>query len=383
MKTIKVGFDAKRAVCNHTGLGNYSRLVIDVLSTEFPDNDYLLYSPKARENVRLTPLLKRDNVSLRLPDTFLSRKFSSLWRVKGIGGRLRRDGINIFHGLSNELPLDIVKSGIPSVVTIHDLIFRHFPQYYKPIDRKIYDFKFRRAAENATRVIAISDRTCRDLVEMYGIDRSKIDIVYQGCDDAFSRPVSQEKQAQVKARYMLPERYIVAVGTVESRKNQLLAVKAMSGIPDDVQLIIIGRRTCYAQEIDDYINLHRLSRRVRFFENVPFADLPALYAMSQMASYASRFEGFGIPVIEALSAGVPVIAATGSCLEEAGGPGAVYVNPDDVDQYVHEAIRILDDTYLRDSMVAQGKEYIKQFSRHNFANGIMSTYKKVLWEKEC
>ena len=183
MEKLKIGFDAKRAVRNFTGLGNYSRLVIDVLSREYPANDYRLYTPSVRQNDRLKTLIGRKNVTLVTPDTATGRALPALWRVYGgLTSQIARDGIGLFHGLSNELPLDIARAGIPTVVTVHDLIFRRLPECYKPVDRAIYDYKFRHACENATRVIAISERTRDDIVELYGIKPGKIDIVYQGCD---------------------------------------------------------------------------------------------------------------------------------------------------------------------------------------------------------
>lgn len=377
MNRLKIAFDAKRAVCNNTGLGNYSRLVIDVLSRGYSDNEYLLYTPVDRHNERLAPLLDRHNVSLVLPDSWVGSKFTSLWRVRGISRQLKRQEIDLFHGLSNELPLTIAQSGIPSVVTIHDLIFRHHPECYKPIDRKIYDYKFRRAAENATRVIAISQCTRRDIIDFYGVSPDKIDVVYQGCHPIFKTAVTAETCDAVAKKYQLPKRYILSVGTVETRKNQLLAVKAMRGLPDDVMLVIVGRRTGYAREIDEYIASHGLSRRVRFLEGVPLQDLPSLYNMAVFSSYTSRFEGFGLPVIESLSSGTPVLAATGSCLEEAGGGGAVYVNPDDAEQYIHEAMRLIDDETLRARMKQDGRLHIENFSDENFARGIVDVYNKI------
>lgn len=382
MKGIKIGFDAKRAVNNCTGLGNYSRLVIDVLSRIYADNEYLLYSPKEKDNDRISPLLKRDNVSLVLPDTRFGLSFSSYWRVKSLSKQLTRQKIDLYHGLSNELPLTIAESGIPSVVTIHDLIFRHHPECYKAIDRKIYDYKFRRAAENATRVIAISECTRRDIENFYNIPSSKIDVVYQGCHPVFKELITNEQQENVRCKYQLPARYIVSVGTIETRKNQLQAVKAMRGLPDDVMLIIVGRRTSYAKEIDQYIADHNLSRRVRFLEGVPLGDLPALYKMAFFSSYTSRYEGFGIPVIESLSAGTPVIAAIGSCLEEAGGEGAIYIDPDNVEQYIEVAENLMNDNALRAKMIVAGQNHIKNFSDENFAHNIVEVYDKILKNHE-
>ncbi len=375
---MKIGYDGKRAVQNYTGLGNYSRLVVDSLAKFYPQNEYLLYAPRDRENPRLKPLLKRSNIKLVLPDTSSGRLVPSLWRVSGVTPQMRRDGVELFHGLSGELPLNIRKAGCPSVVTIHDLIFNHYPEYYTAVDRRIYDYKFRKACENATRIIAISECTKRDVMQMYGIAADKIDVVYQGCHESFAVPVEPAVAQHVRLAYELPERYIVSVGTVESRKNQLLAVKALELLPADVVLYIVGGKTDYATEIERYIGAHNLSKRVRWLQGIPFDHLPPLYAMAALSSYTSRFEGFGIPVIESISAGTPVIACKGSVLEEAGGPGAIYIDPDDVEAYASVALRILDDPDYRLSLVKAGKEYIRRFTHENMAAQIMSVYDKAM-----
>lgn len=377
MKSFKIGFDAKRAVLNYTGLGNYSRLAIDAISTRLPDNKYYLYTPKVKSNDRLSELLDRKNITLRRPDSFTGRAFGSLWRSIGMASQIKGDGIDLFHGLSNELPVGIARTGIPSVVTIHDVIFIPHPEFYHRADAEICRRKFGHAARVADRVIAISECTRRDLVRYYGVERSKIDVVYQGCHSSFYRAVSSEERDGVRRKYGLPERYIVAVGTVEARKNQLMAVEGLRGLPDDVHLVIIGRRTGYAAMLDASVANHGLRERVHFIEGVPFAELPALYAGAVMASYTSFYEGFGIPVIEAIASGVPVIAATGSCLEEAGGPGAIYVNPHDVEQFVSSARLLLDDESLRRSMVEAGRSYISRFSFDNFASGLVGVYEKL------
>lgn len=380
MEQMIIGFDAKRAVANNTGLGNYSRLVVDVLSELYPDNSYQLYAPKTASPERVATLLNRKNVSLIGPDKTLWKHASALWRVhRGITNQLSRNNVQLFHGLSNELPLDISRIGIPSVVTIHDLIFRKCPNGYKSIDRRIYDYKFRHAALNATRIIAISECTKRDIMDLYHIPESKISVVYQGCNPVFTQPIAPQQQNEVKQKLSLPDTFITMVGTVEPRKNQLLAVRALPAISKDVHLVIIGRgRMGYDDMIRREIRRMNLESRVTMIPFVESQYLPAVYSLAAIAAYPSRYEGFGIPVIEAINCGTPVVAASGSCLEEAGGPGALYVHPDSPEDFANAVSRLLNDTKLRTDMATAGKQWVQKFSRTNFANGIINAYKSVL-----
>lgn len=375
---MKIGFDGKRAVLNNTGLGNYSRLMVDVLASRFPEHEYRLYTPELRDNVRLNAVLSHSNVSVITPDTRIDRVLSSLWRVSRLTNQLRRDGVDIMHGLSGELPLTIHHCDIPSVVTMHDVIFRRFPQYYKLIDRNIYDHKFRRAAVHATRIIAISECTKRDIVNDYGVDPAKIDVVYQGCAQQFRTPLSAATIEATKQRYGLTRPYIISVATIEQRKNQIMAVEGLRALPADFDLLLVGRRTSYAAEIDAAIAKYQLGNRVKFVDNAPFADLPALYAGAFCASYTSRYEGFGIPVIESLNVGTPVIVATGSCLEEAGGPDTPAVNPDNCDEWIAVMTQMIEHPEVRAEIAAKGKEYVSRFNDDAMANDTMSCYLKAL-----
>lgn len=380
--SLSIGFDAKRALFNTTGLGNYSRLVVELLAARHPQWRLSLYSPRGggRADARAAAMLAALNVGVVTPDGALGRAFPSLWRsVAGMGRQAASAAIDLFHGLSGELPPDLAGRGVPTVVTVHDLIFNRCPENYSAIDRRIYNAKFRRAVGQATRVVAISRRTADDIIDAYGTDPAKIDVVYQGCDPLFAMPVAPEAIAAVRKRYGLEGRYIVAVGTVERRKNQELAVKALAKLPADVTLAIVGGdHGDYSRTLERIIAQCGVKSRVKRLRGVPFADLPPLYAGAEFSSYTSRYEGFGLPLIESLSGGTPAIAATGSCLEEAGGPGALYVDPDDVDAYVDAASRLLDDRALRASMAAEGRAWTDRFSPGNFASGLEATYRRAL-----
>lgn len=376
---MKIGFDGKRAVQNYTGLGNYSRYIADILCHYYPKNDYILYAPKKRENARLCALTEQyKQLCLAFPTSGIWKKFSSLWRVCGMTKQLEIENIDLFHGLSNELPLNIRKSSVKSIVTIHDLIFLRFPKYYHFIDRKIYEYKFRKACENSDRIIAISECTKRDIIQYFKISPDKIDVVYQGCDNSFTLPVSEEKKKEVRKKYQLPEHYILNVGSIEERKNILLAVKAMPMLPAHIHIVIIGKRTNYTEKIEEFVCEHGLEERVHILSNVPFDDLPTLYQLAEIFVYPSRFEGFGIPIIEALNSGVPVVAATGSCLEEAGGPDSIYVDPDDVQGVANAFKQVYADSEKRIEMIEKGVGYAKQFSERKQAEEIMNIYNQLI-----
>lgn len=376
---MKIGFDAKRAAQNKTGLGNYSRFVIDVLLQYAPDYHYLLYVPNPKKAGLLKKIAGKVNLKVRFPRGLFGKKFSSIWRVWGITSDLVSDKVDLFHGLSNELPLTIGKApDTKSIVTIHDLIFLRYPEYYKFFDRLIYAYKFRKACLNADRIIAVSECTKRDIISFFHIPVTKIDVVYQGCDDCFKRQVPSEIKENVQQKYGLPEQYILYVGSIESRKNLLLLARALKHTVHPVQVVAVGKRTPYAGRVEAFLKENGLESRMKLISGVSYEELPAFYQMASVFVYPSRFEGFGIPLLEALNCGIPVIGATGSCLEEAGGPGSVYVDPDDEKGLARYIDLILGDEKMRTGMIREGKEYAERFEAPVLAARLLEVYRKTI-----
>ena len=335
---LKIGFDAKRIVRNGTGLGSYGRTLVNDLAS-YP-LELSLYAPdQGRDHLRQQIRLQ-ENVRFCYPAPSHLPFSKALWRTRGIVSDLRRDGIQVFHGLSGELPIGIRKSGIKSVVTIHDLIFLRHPEFYHWIDTKIYAWKFRQTLREADHIIAISECTRRDIMEYGGdlISEDRISLIYQSCAPKFT----------VSRRAAPRERYILSVGSIEARKNILLAVKALPYLPDDVKLVIVGRHTPYTDEVSAYAEKEGLSH------------------------------GFGIPIIEAISCGLPVVACTGSCLEEAGGPDSLYVDPDDA-QAMAQAIRqVLRGADGREKRIENSQQYIKRFAGNDVAGQVVELYRSLL-----
>ncbi len=371
---MRIGYDAKRAFHNFSGLGNYSRNVISLMSSHYPANDYLLYTPSPRQDV---PLFLPEQAVIRTPENLFSRTFSSYWRSVLLAGIAAKDRLDIFHGLSNELPVRISGTGIRSVVTIHDLIFMRFPELYHRIDRTIYRQKINHAVKVADRIIAASEQTKRDIIRYTQTKPEKISVVYQSCDPAFRAPPGETVLTGTRKKYRLPDNYILYVGTIEKRKNLLNLVMALRKSGSDLPLIVIGRETDYAARVHAYIEKHQMTN-ISFLQNVPSTDLPALYAMAMIFVYPSSFEGFGIPVLEAITSGVPVIAGKGHCLEETGGPGSVYVDPGDITALAGAIIELAGNEEQRKRMAAEGRRFSEQFSEENTTRELNKVYESVV-----
>lgn len=374
---LTIGYDAKRAVSNGTGLGNYCRTLLNDLGTIDTTDSFRLYVPDlGRDDLRSQLDMPR-NMSFVTPANKLVKPLRSLWRIKGIVNDLKRDGVDIYHGLTGELPLGLSEAGIKSVVTIHDLIFMRCPEYYNPVDVAIYKWKFRNTCKQADRIIAISECTRRDIMELGEIDDSRIDVVYQSCGTRFCQQVGEAQKAEVRSRYSLPQRYILFVGTIEERKNALLAAQALPYLSDDIHLVLVGRQTAYAKTIFSFARQNGLANRIHMLSGVPTSDLYAIYQQAECFVYPSRYEGFGIPVIEAIQSRLPVIACTGSCLEEAGGPDNVYVDPDEPQEMAMAIKSITDNPDAARQIVTRSLDYIRRFENGNVAQEMLNVYRSL------
>lgn len=370
-----IGFDAKRIVRNGTGLGGYGRtLVNDLIRRNDGDMELLLYAPDMGRDHLRQQIIQDPHARFVYPKGNPCRLSRDLWRVKGIVSQLKADGVQLFHGLTGELPLGIKKSGIKTVVTIHDLIFMRHPEYYNWLDVKIYEWKFRQTLKEADRIIAISECTKRDIIELGGISGDNIDVIYQSCNPRFLASQPSTLNAHPSS---LPRRYMLCVGTIEERKNLMLALRSLVHLPEDIHLVAVGKQTKYAALVEAEAEKLGLKSRLHMLSGVSDADLHAIYSLAEVFVYPSRYEGFGIPIIEAIFSGLPVVACTGSCLEEAGGPDCLYVHPDDVEGFAQCVSRMLAGSPERDSRIQLSQNYVQRFRGADVAGQVMEVYNRL------
>jgi glycosyltransferase involved in cell wall biosynthesis len=384
---MNIAFDAKRAFTNGTGLGHYSRTLIRSLAEYYPEHEYFLCTPKLTGRFNTGTL---NNVHVVTPHHFPSTLFTAAWRSKWVKKDLKHLGIQLYHGLSHEIPIGIQHTGARTAVTIHDLIFERYPGQYSKIDVQIYRKKFQYACRNASRIIAISKQTKEDIIEFYKIPPHKIDVCYQSCNPAFSIPVLQEEKLRIKQLYNLPAEYFLYVGSVIERKNLLTVCKALNLLKNKtgIPLVVIGDGGKYLQQVKQYVQQHNLNKQVIFLADDPsvnqlpsfkFAvDFPAIYQQAVCMIYPSIFEGFGIPVLEALCSRIPVITSNVSCLPEAGGPGALYINPHDEEEMAGAMQKIASDSGLRKGLAEKGWQYAQLFTPQKCAEAVMNVYTEIM-----
>ena len=373
---MNIGFDAKRAFHNGSGLGNYSRNLLRSLAVYHPEDHYHLYDQSPSEARFFDANSGGSSFLVHAPVGF-GRSFKGLWRSFGITESLNTDGIDIYHGLSNELPFNINRFRGKKVVTVHDLIFIRYPALYAGFDRAFYHAKVNQACSDADVVVAISEQTKKDLMEYMDVPASKIRVVYQSCDASFFSQSDEETKERVRLHHNLPDTFLLYVGTIEERKNLMLIMDALArGI--DIPLVVVGKKKAYYQQVIQRVQALGLETRVVFLDAVSDADLPSIFQMAHAFIYPSRFEGFGIPIIEALASKTPVITTFGGVFPEAGGPSSLYIHPDRPLELVEAVRRLSSDSSFRAETIAEGAAYVERFRPEHTSAVMHALYKSLV-----
>lgn len=372
---IKIGFDAKNLFTDSSGLGNYSRNSVELLTKYQPENSYNIFSAYDKNRVGFSI---PKGVKIITPGGVIGDIIPALWRNCAMARDIRKSRINIFHGLCNHLPSDIRHSGATSIITIHDLIFLRYPNLYPKFKRHYLEFQYKRSCNKADMIIAISEQTKNDLIEFWDLPPEKIKVVYQGCNSIYTKRAEPEVNQRVRKRYNLPEEYIVSVGTIEERKNLLLTLHALHEGKIDTPLVACGRWTPYVDKLKKYIEENNMHSQVIFIHDCSIEELPSIYQMARASVFVSLFEGFGIPILESMHSGTPVITSRGGVFKEAGGDAALYVGVYDLEEMIETLKLILRDEQKRSEIIEAGYRHVKNFTDDKIAENLMNIYRRFI-----
>ena len=379
LSNLKIGFEAKRAYFNHRGLGTYARLLITGLAKYFNQNHYYLFSPRNKKN-----LFPESNdfscLHPRHPSGWSRMMPASFWRRYLQTSQVKKLNLNIYHGLSHEIPVGIEKLPIKTLVTIHDLLYLTNPQFFPWIDRQIYHSKFQDACKRAHHIIAVSKETKLDIQKHFGITPNKITVCYQTCDPMFYEPLPTNDLLLTRQRYQISSTFILSVGAFEQRKNTRGLIQAYAALPTNVrpQLVLVGQGVGkYRLEMEKDIRDLHLTRDVKILTSLTRKEVVSLYQMATIFAYPSFFEGFGIPNIEALFSGVPVVTSDRACLRESAGPGALYIQPEKIETLTQALQRLLESQTLANQLGRAGKSHVQRFHQQNTSEALIDLYNKV------
>jgi glycosyltransferase involved in cell wall biosynthesis len=370
----RIGIDYTAAVHQTAGIGRYVREQTRALADLLPPAEVRLFV--AGRPDRLPPPPGDFTYRLAAPsDLTLAR----LWHkarlplpVEVWTGR-----VDLFHAMNFALPPTL--PGTRTAVTLYDLSFEQAPDTTVPAMRAYLQRVVRRSAQRADTIIAISEATRRDVVELYGVEPDKVAVLYPGVEARF-RPVDDPAQLEaVRRKYHIGGGpFVLTVGTLQPRKNHKRLIQALAGLDATARLVIAGGPGWAYDEVHAEVGRLSLDERVIFAGYVDDADLPALYSAAWVFAYPALYEGFGLPALEAMACATPVVASDVSSLPEVVGEAGLMVNPTDVDALAAALARLLDDDDLRRELIARGLERAATFTWERSARGLWAVYRNLL-----
>ncbi|MFQ5855134.1 MAG: glycosyltransferase family 4 protein [Anaerolineae bacterium] len=367
--------DVSATVHSRAGLGRYAESLAHALARQ-ASGRFALFHNRAAGPWALTSLasLPRRSVPLGYKPW---RMAVWLGQLAGVGfDWLLPDG-ELYHATEHLLmPL----RSVPTVLTVHDLIFKLFPQHHKRLNYWFLNAAMPLFVRRADAIITISESSKRDLIQHYGTPAEKIAVVYEAAAPRF-QPASAYTVAQVRREYDLPDRFLLTVGTIEPRKNLSRLLEALVRLRQDdphLHLVVVGKRGWLYQDFFRRIETLEMQDVVHFPGYVLDADLSAIYSAAMAVVMASVYEGFGLPVLEALACGTPVVSSHVSSLPEIGGDAACYFDPMNVDDMTATLGQVLADEEMRAEMREAGLEQAAKFSWARAARETMAVYEQVL-----
>lgn len=375
---MRIGIDARPMVSEGTGVGSYTLNLIRNLGALDSKNRYTLFSSSFKDRIPFK--------SLRLPHNFELKDYRVPNRVlRGLWNYLSYPPVEVFTGeidifhSPHSIPIPIKKAKL--IVTIHDLFFLKYPEL---VDRYVREDHRRLSMgylSKANKIITVSNSSKKDIIELLKVDPDLIDVIYEGVDNTFRVIKDETSLKNIRERYKLPQKFILFIGTLSPRKNPNGLIEAIAELKkrglQDLCLVMVGPKGWRAEETLRLISKRNLEDCVRYLGYVPYEDMPFIYNISSLLVYPSLYEGFGLPPLEAMACGVPVIASNVSSMPEVLEDSALLVNPYDPYEIADSIENVIQNKSLRDSFIQRGLKKVKSYSWEDTAKRVIKIYEEV------
>lgn len=378
----RIGINASLLTFAHTyrnaGTSAYIYHLLQQLPALRSEHQFVVFTNANRDEMAAGRAPSFSFVGSRLDTERPSRRI--LWEQTALPVQIERRHLDLIHGTLNVLP---VARRVPGVVTIHDVAFLRFPERFLPAKRRYLTYLTRWSARGAKRVIASSENTRRDIVRLLGVPEERVRVIYLGVEDRLRQQVDPDAVERLREAHRLPESFFLYIGTLEPRKNLVRLLDAYgraraAGVT--WPLVLAGARGWLYEEIFARVRELRLETHVRFPGYVLYEDLPLWYNAAGAFVYPSLYEGFGLPIAEAMACGCPVLTARNSSLPEVAGDAAILVDGEDVDALSRGLVQLADDTALRAALIERGRRQSAGFTWQRTAAEVLSVYDEVLRE---
>jgi len=375
---MKIAIDATILRSQNTGTGFYVINLLNGLMKYDKENEYIVFGNK--EIIKKFVFL--NNKNFRIENViFKNRIVRVLWQLFILPFKLKKLNVNILHSTNYITPL--FKFNLKFIVTIHDLTFIIFPEKFTIVKRLFFRFMVPIFIRRADKVITVSENTKNDIIKFLKVPKEKISVTFETYNECYDSEIKKEDSKKILDKYGINKNYFLFVGMIEPRKNILSILKAFIELDDelDEDLVIVGKKGWYYREIEEFmenIKNKRLKNRIIFTGFVSEKELVSIYKNAEIFIYPSFYEGFGIPPLEAMVCGVPVITSNTSSIPEVVGDAAIKIDPYNYIE-LKEAIKVLKhNPQKKEEMSEKGKEQSKKFSSKKFAENTINIYKKAV-----